>query len=62
MSKTDADIRRRERDMLVKPIRCKGQIEEDTYFHKIPDDGCPYYGDAKWMAAMCPWCVREECY
>ena len=62
MSKTDADIRRREQDTGLKATRKRERVEEDMYFDEVPEGGCVYYGDIEMMEVVCLRCKRRECY
>lgn len=58
MSKTDADVRRREQGTIIKPIR---KIKQ-TMIDEVIDGGCPWYGNIELMKDLCPKCERRECY
>uniref|UniRef100_A0A6M3XR55 Uncharacterized protein n=1 Tax=viral metagenome TaxID=1070528 RepID=A0A6M3XR55_9ZZZZ len=61
MSRTDADLRRREQGMIIKRIVKKSEPVDD-YYNEVPQEGCQYYGNEGLMAVKCLHCIRKECY
>jgi hypothetical protein len=61
MSRSNADILRREQDVIIK--RGNKKVESvDGYYDKVPLGGCRYYGNTDLMKQWCPCCKRKNCY
>lgn len=63
MSRSDADIFRREQGIIIKRPVGKAEFTDDYYDNVPPPEGCQYYGNVSLMKYWCLHCKdKDHCW